>query len=292
MVDPRPSGPALGRRTLLAAALAALAGVARAESHELRFGVAPFAGTFRLAREGGRLAGLLRPCLDRPVAVRTAPDFHSFLLRLLQRRYDLALAPAHFADPAAQRGYVPVCDLDCGGGIVVFGRVAPGERPDLAEVERARLLLPDPLSLVSLATLAELRRRGLAPKAVHHVRAVRDVVDLVEDGFAEVGAAPLHFYEREEAEERARGEPPVCVELARFPVPLRKTLLLAPWLAARASCLRAAFARALEGPEPPDLGIAARRVLDPDPALHRELARLLPRDVTGHRRTTGGHGRA
>lgn len=228
MVDAQSPGPGLARRGLLAGALAALSFTAHAGETALRLGVAPFASAWRLAHGGAKLTGALEPCLAAPVAVRTAPDFATFLARLLQRRYDLALAPAHFAAAAVGRDYLPVCDLDCGDGIVVFGRVEPGRAPDLAEVERATLLLPDPLSLVSLATLAELGRRGLAPKSVRHVRAPRDVIDLVEHGVAEVGAAPLRLYEEEEAEERERGEASVCVEMTRFPVPLRKTLLLAP----------------------------------------------------------------
>jgi len=290
MVDPRPFRPVLARRTLLAAALAALPVAARAESRALRFGIAPVSDTFRLAREADRLTGPLRACLSAPVVVRTAPDFRTFLVRLLKRHYDLALAPAHFVVAAEKRGYVAVCDLDCGEGIVVFGRVASGKPPDLAEVEQATLLLPDPLSLVSLATLAELRRRGLQPGAIRHLRSQRHVIDRVEDGLAEMGAVAASLYELEEAGERGERSP--CVEIARFPVALRKTILLAPWFTANARCLRAAFARIFEGPEPPDLGIAVRRVLDPDPALYRELARLLTTGP-GDRHSTGkGHDRA
>lgn len=276
MVDRRATKGGITRRTLLAVALATPALAAAAAGRRPVLGIAPFSGSVRVARGGHRLAGLLEPCAGAPLEVRTAPDFRSFFRRLLQRRYDLALAPAHFAEPAVRHGYVAVCDLDCGDAVVLFGRVEPGTGPDLAGVRHTTLLLPDPLSLVSLATLAELRRRGLEPREVRFVRAMRDVIDLVEEGHAGMGAVPLLLYQEDEAEERARGETPVCVEIARFPVPLRRTLLLAPWLRARGGCLRAAVERAFAEGTAPDFGVSVRRVLDPDPRLHAELARLLP----------------
>ncbi len=280
----RSSGPLVARRLVLAALASAPAVAARARTHGPYLGIAPFAGTFRIARAGARLARLLEPCIGVPLAVRTAPDFRRFFHRLLQRRYDLALAPAHFVTAAVRRGYVAVCDLDCGEGIAVIGPIARGRPPDLAEVETSTLALPDPWSLVSLATLEELRRRGLRPAAVRHLRAASYVIDLVEEGIAGLGALPARLYEEEE---RARGEIPACTEIARFAVPLRKTLLLAPRLYAHRACVYGVTMRAFAAPRPPDLGIAVRRVVDPDPALHARLARLIPVATYGRARAGG-----
>ncbi len=197
---------------------------ARAE-HRIWLLVAPFHGLYETARRIAPFVSWFEQLVGTTAIVHSAPDFRTFGERLLRfggAFCTYALAPSHFVPLARQHGWRPVFDIVCGREIAFFGR----KDADLAGVEdvaRVRLMLPDPLSLVSLETLDYLQGRGLQPRRRLHLVGLANVIDAVERGMAEMGAVPRAFYVREEADEPA--EEQVCRIVASFPALLRKTLL-------------------------------------------------------------------
>lgn len=206
-----------------------LAGVSdvRAE-HRMRVLVAPFHGLYETARRVAPLVTWLERLVDSPAIVHSAPDFRAFgerLLRFAREFCTYVLAPSHFVPLARQHGWRPVFDIVYGREIALFGR-RDAALVRIEDVVRARLALPDPLSLVSLKTLDYLRGRRLQPRQQLHLVGLANVIDAVERGMAEMGAVPHEFYQREEADEPP--EERICRIMTSFPALLRKTLMAHP----------------------------------------------------------------
>ncbi|MBS3935729.1 MAG: phosphate/phosphite/phosphonate ABC transporter substrate-binding protein [Sulfuritalea sp.] len=109
---------------LAAACLLAAAGLpARAAAGELVFGVYPVVSASEIAAQYAPLREHLARALDRPVSLRSAPDFERFIDRTRLGEYDLIFTAPHMGRLAEKRdGYLPLAQTGYSIAIVVIAR--------------------------------------------------------------------------------------------------------------------------------------------------------------------------
>lgn len=82
---------------LLAAAMPTRAQDGERSARPLTMGIVPYLSTRNLLAIHQPLARSLEASLQQPVQIQTAPDFDTFVKRLVSGDYDLAIAPPHYA---------------------------------------------------------------------------------------------------------------------------------------------------------------------------------------------------
>lgn len=82
---------------LLAAALPARAEEGERGARPLTIGIVPYLSTRNLLAIHQPQARSLEVSLQQPIQIQTAPDFDTFVKRLVSGDYDLAIAPPHYA---------------------------------------------------------------------------------------------------------------------------------------------------------------------------------------------------
>lgn len=94
---------------LLVCSLPARADEAPAASRQLTIGLMPYLTTRTLLANYQPIALALENSLKQPVRLQTAPDFDTFVKRVLDGEYDLALLAPHYARLATREyGYTPL----------------------------------------------------------------------------------------------------------------------------------------------------------------------------------------
>ena len=143
---------------LLAAAWPARASDAPA----LTLGIVPYLSTRNLLAIHQPLARSLEASLQQPVQIQTAPDYDTFVKRLVRGDFDLAIAPPHYARLAIREyGYQALLAHKAPiRGVLVTARAQPLASADglrgktIAIADRSALLV-----IVGTAALADLGLR-------------------------------------------------------------------------------------------------------------------------------------
>jgi ABC-type phosphate/phosphonate transport system substrate-binding protein len=153
------------RGPLLLAALAgfALAGSSIASDAPLRLGLMPFGPPGALIREFTPLELYLERRLGQDVILASAPDYATFVNRMLVDEYDLVNVAPHFALLAIQRGHwVPLARDTYHIQPTVIVRV-DSAAVTLRDLRSRTVALPDRTAMVTMEAERELARAGLNP---------------------------------------------------------------------------------------------------------------------------------
>ncbi len=148
---------------LLAAAclLAAASLPARAAAGELVFGVYPYLSASQIAAQFAPLRDHLTRSLERPVGLRSAPDFERFIERTRQGEYDIVFVAPHLGRLAERRdGYLPLAQTGYSIAIVVVAR-RDGPIRQLADLAGHSLAVGARLSLSYQLVDLALKESGM-----------------------------------------------------------------------------------------------------------------------------------
>ncbi|MBU3697698.1 phosphate/phosphite/phosphonate ABC transporter substrate-binding protein [Dechloromonas sp.] len=148
--------------TLLTAALPTYANDSERNLRPLTLGIVPYLSTRNLLAIHQPLARRLETSLQQPVQIQTAPDFDTFVKRLVSGDFDLAIAPPHYARLAIREyGYQALLVHKAPiRGILVTARQQPLASADdlrgkaIAIADRSALLV-----ILGAAALADLGLR-------------------------------------------------------------------------------------------------------------------------------------
>ena len=135
----------------------------QSEKKAYTFGVLPAFSTGHLIRLFGPIANRLSKELNRPVLIETAPDFKTFLYRIIdEKRYDIVLTPPHFY-PLIQKkaGYQAVARDGTKPMQAVF--VVKNHSPikTLEDLRGKSLSIVDPYALVAAIAKEHLLESGI-----------------------------------------------------------------------------------------------------------------------------------
>ena len=147
---------------LLAAAWPVRASDAERNAPALTLGIVPYLSTRNLLAIHQPLARSLEASLQQPVQIQTAPDYDTFVKRLVRGDFDLAIAPPHYARLAIREyGYQALLAHKAPiRGVLVTARAQPLASADglrgktIAIADRSALLV-----IVGTAALADLGLR-------------------------------------------------------------------------------------------------------------------------------------
>ncbi len=129
----------------------------------LIFGVFPNLSPKVLVETYRPLADFLQDRLYRHVEIYSAPDFKTFIANTAHGEYDLLLTAPHLAWLARQRaGFRPLLKYaQPVRGMLVVRADSPIQSP--VQLHGKRIATADPLAVVTMAMLAQLRVQGLDP---------------------------------------------------------------------------------------------------------------------------------
>jgi phosphonate transport system substrate-binding protein len=107
------------------------------------------------------LREFLQADLGYAVELKTAGDFHSYIDRLLEREFDLAVVAPHFARYAQQEvGYQPIARYQAPvEACIVVAKTSAAKT--LQDLKDSRLAEPDELALVTMLGIDLLEQAGL-----------------------------------------------------------------------------------------------------------------------------------
>lgn len=148
---------------LIALSLGLITTHALAGQTPLVVGVSPQLSTRITISTYAPLRHYLKKHLQVPVHVYTAPNYKTFIRRMLDHKYDLVIAPPHLARLAQREAnYVPMLRDRHGSSIVmVIARDNPAK--DISDLRGTVIATPDELSLTNIEGLSWLAQRGLRP---------------------------------------------------------------------------------------------------------------------------------
>lgn len=152
-------------RLLLTALLAlATTTIAKAEpaSHELVFGIYPFLSSGQIADRYAPLRDHLAKQLNRPVSLRSAPDFEAFIERTRQGEYDIIFTAPHMGRLAEKRdGYRALAQTGYSIVIVALTR-KDGPINKITDLKGRSLAVGARLSMSYQMVDRELEKHGLS----------------------------------------------------------------------------------------------------------------------------------
>lgn len=166
-------------------------------------GVAPHTSARVILEMYQPLRRFLEAALQRPVEVRTAPDFTEFARRGLNDEYDLAVTTGHQARLLqTDAGYLPLLTYRADfKAVALVDRKGPYQ--DVAALRGSTVLGLSPSSLVTLWGLHWLKQQHLdGDVAVRYVSAADSVSRLVLAGDASLAFTSLANYQKLPAEQR------------------------------------------------------------------------------------------
>jgi len=101
--------------------------------------------------------------LARPVELRTAPDFRSYIERTLKSEFDVIVTAPHLARLAQQKaGYVPILYYSTELRAYVIA-TKDGDVRALGDLRNQTVAAPDSLTVITMIGLDFLKRKGLHP---------------------------------------------------------------------------------------------------------------------------------
>ena len=127
----------------------------------LTLGIVPYMSTGMLLRTHAALAQSLESSLQRPVNLRTAPDYKSFFQRLRAGDYDIAITPPHYGWLAIRdHGFQPLLvHRDPIRGILVSAADQPVK--NIADLRGASIAVTDRSALMAILGAQTLADEGL-----------------------------------------------------------------------------------------------------------------------------------
>jgi len=149
----------------------------------LTVGIVPYMSTGMLLRTHAPLAQSLESSLQRPVNLRTAPDYKSFFQRLRAGDYDIAITPPHYGWLAIRdHGFQPLLvHRDPIRGILVSAADQPVK--NIADLRGASIAVTDRSALMAILGALTLADAGLVENrdyqfvsAVSHSSAIHNAI--------------------------------------------------------------------------------------------------------------------
>lgn len=134
----------------------------------LTVGIVPYMSTGMLLRTHAPLAKSLENSLQRPVNLRTAPDYKSFFQRLRAGDYDIAITPPHYGWLAIRdHGFQPLLvHRDPIRGILVSATNQPIK--NIADLRGASIAVTDRSALMAILGSLTLADEGLIENRDYH----------------------------------------------------------------------------------------------------------------------------
>ncbi len=156
-----------GRRRLVSMALLLIATFLTPPLHAnegqaaIKLGVMPYLSTRTLLSTYQPVADALEKRLQQPVQLLTAPDFNSFVERLLAGDYDLAILAPHYARMViVDRGFNPLLRHAAPiRGLLVTSRDHPLQR--FSDLQGASIAVVDRSALLAIVGTVTLADQGL-----------------------------------------------------------------------------------------------------------------------------------
>jgi phosphonate transport system substrate-binding protein len=146
------------------AVLAFVAGLAQAvqENNELVLGVYPYLSPNQIVEQFAPLNDHLTKSLNRPVSLRSAPDFAQFIERTRAGEYDIIFTAPHLGRIAETRdGYRPLAQTGYSIVVVALAR-NDGPITALADLKGRKLAVGAKLSMTYQIVDQALHKQGLA----------------------------------------------------------------------------------------------------------------------------------
>lgn len=132
------------------------------ENSELVLGIYPYLSPSRIVEQFSPLNGHLTKSLDRPVSLRSAPDFTKFIERTSAGEYDIIFTAPHMGRRAETRdGYRRIAQTGYSIVIVVLTR-KDGPITTLADLKGRKLAVGASLSMTYQIVDQALGKQGLA----------------------------------------------------------------------------------------------------------------------------------
>ena len=165
-------------------------------------GIAPHTSARVILEMYQPLRRYLEAALQRPVEVRTAPDFTEFARRALNDEYDLAVTTGHQARLfQSDAGYLPLLTYRADfKAVALVDRKGPYQ--DIAALRGSTVLGLSPTSLVTLWGQRWLRLQNLGDVTIRYVSAADSVSRLVLAGDASLAFTSLANYQKLPPEQR------------------------------------------------------------------------------------------
>ncbi len=174
---------------------------------ELVFGVYPYLSPNQIVEQFSPLGDHLAKALDRPVVLRSAPNFAQFIDRTRAGEYDIIFTAPHMGRLAEKRdGYRPLAQS---GNPFVFVALAKKGSPvkSLDDMRDRGLAVGAKLSMTYQAMNLALGKSGLElGKNVKFIdtASFSNIIEAVLRGEADAGAAPTILLNNAPAEQRAQ----------------------------------------------------------------------------------------
>lgn len=132
-----------------------------AERRPLTVGLMPYLTTRTLLANYQPIAEALEKSLQQPINLQTAPDFDTFVKRVLDGEYDVALLAPHYARLAAKEyGYVPLLLHKAPiRGVLASSRTKPLNSFD--DLRGQEISVVDRSALIAIAGALTLAENGL-----------------------------------------------------------------------------------------------------------------------------------
>lgn len=182
-----------------AVALGILSQRANAGADELVFGVFPFLSSSQTVEQFAPLRDHLAKTLDRPISLRSAPDFEKFFKRTQDGEYDIVFTAPHMGRLAEKRdGFLPLAQTGYSIVVIVLAR---NDSPikTLADLKGRSLAVGAKLSLAYQVVDHALRKQGLAlGREVGFVNTANfsNVLEALIRNEADAGATGTHLWDK------------------------------------------------------------------------------------------------
>uniref|UniRef100_Q47K13 ABC-type phosphate/phosphonate transport system periplasmic component-like protein n=1 Tax=Dechloromonas aromatica (strain RCB) TaxID=159087 RepID=Q47K13_DECAR len=153
---------------LLCASSLSLADEKLAERRPLTVGLMPYLSTRTLLANYQPIAAALEDALKQPVQLLTAPDFDTFVRRVLDGEYDIALLAPHYARLAIKSyGYTPLLlHKSPIRGVLVSSRAQP--LASFNDLRGQNIAIVDRSALLVIAGAITLGENGLTEGSDYH----------------------------------------------------------------------------------------------------------------------------
>lgn len=193
-------------RLLAVAIFLLLPALTLAGQKPLIFGVFPNLSPKMLIETHRPLADFLQDRLHRHVEIYSAPDFKTFIANTAHGEYDLLLTAPHLAWLARQdAGFRPLLKYaQPVRGVLVVRTDSPIQSP--VQLHGKRIATADPLAVVTMAMLAQLRVQGLDPGSTVQITSAQthnNAAMRVFNGAADAAILGAQAYRHLPAEVRA-----------------------------------------------------------------------------------------
>jgi phosphonate transport system substrate-binding protein len=163
----------------------------------IRFGLLPFLTKTTLVRKFDPLIIYLEQTLNRPIEIRSAPNFKIYIERAIKGEYDVFLAAPQisaYMEQEHQSQRISRFTRELKGYFVVH-KNAPYKT--LADLQGKRFAYPDPLAVVTLLGEETLLEAGLDPDKdfSRHYTSHNNALQLVAKGEQDIAVVGITIYD-------------------------------------------------------------------------------------------------